>query len=85
MLDLSSQGPTMNHEAALIELAAAVARLSDSVEATARLLNSLCERLGEPQADALVVPAPAAESNTSLRVIQGGRTGTALVVVPPPD
>jgi uncharacterized coiled-coil protein SlyX len=74
----------MNHEAALIELAAAVARLSDSVEATARLLNTLCDRMADVQADPPAA-APASPASAPFRVIEGGRSATALLALPPPD
>jgi hypothetical protein len=58
----------MTHEDALIELAAAVTRLSDCVESTASVLQALCGHLEAERA------SPAAQSRTfTLQLIEGGR------------
>jgi hypothetical protein len=64
----------MDHEAALLELAAAVTRLSSSVEMTARVLGAVCEQKAkgeEPTARA--EPPVVAAPRRALRVIEGGR------------
>jgi hypothetical protein len=74
----------MDHEAALLELAAAVTRLSDSVETTARVLGAVCEQMTQEKEP----PAPAempvvAAPGRALRLIEGGRLYPVLYR--PPD
>jgi uncharacterized coiled-coil protein SlyX len=86
MLRLSFEGLPMNQEAVLIELAAAIARLSDSVEATARVLSSLCERLAQAEEETPAEPPrPLRAAPGVLRLIEGTRPGVVAAAVPPPD
>lgn len=64
----------MNHDAALIELAAAVTRLSDSIAENASLLQALCERMARDQ-ERWAHPSPARDAQApvpALRLIEGG-------------